>query len=128
MRKPLKSFVMESDIPFLMEFLFGLEYGDIPIILHNDIILAFQKFTEENNGNTNYSTLWRFLRKVQEIIHLGQQLVIVYRHRRASCRIYQLHQDEATLLALDTRRFLTIKETRPALRSSDHGDRSRPVL
>ncbi len=26
------------------------------------------------------------------------------------CRIYRLHQDDATLFVLDTRRFLTIKE------------------
>ena len=110
MKKPLKSFVDETDIPILVEFLFGLEYGDIPIILHNDILLAFQKFTEEKERTSNLSTVWRFLRKVQEIIHLGERLVIVYRHRRASCRIYRLHQDEAILYVLDTRSFLTIKE------------------
>jgi sucrose synthase len=110
LKKPLKSFVNEADIPLLEEFLFSLSYPDTPIILHNDILLSFQKHTEEKGYNSNLTTVWRFLRKVQEILRLEDKLVIVYRHRRASCRFYLLTKGEAILHALETRPFLAIKE------------------
>lgn len=110
MKKHLKSFVDEPEVPLFEKFLFSLPQNEPPIILHNDILLDFQRFCDEQAHGHALTTSWRFLRKVQEILHLGDRLVIVYRHRRASCRLYELRRESLVLSVLDTRTFLQIKE------------------
>jgi sucrose synthase len=119
MRKALSSYIDEKEIPVLQEFLFGLDRPQPhSIILHNDILLAFETFLATNgdgqvNGLTvpkKMSSSYRFLRKVQEILHLGDQLILVFRHRRANCRIYRLIRETELFEQLPIKEFLIIKE------------------
>jgi len=110
LKKPLTSFVDEADAPLVEEFLFSLDYQDTPIILHNDIQLAFQQFEASRQQRRSLSSVRRFLSKLQEILCLDEELVLVLRHRRASCRLYRLRQGDRVLYALDTKAFLSIKE------------------
>ncbi len=108
MKKSLKSFIDEQEIPLLTDFLFSLQPGEAPIILHNDILLAFQRYLEGKKEGS--ATCWRFLRKVQEILRLDDHLLLVFRHRRASCRIFELRRGDPSLYRLEIRDFLQQKE------------------
>ena len=119
MKKALTSYIDEQEIPALQEFLFSLERPDPPsIILHNDIMLAFEKFRTANNNTRrnetaipgNMTSSLRFLRKVQEILHLGDVLILMFRYRRATCRIYRLSRKVAALEQINIKDFLSIKE------------------
>ncbi len=122
MKKGLTSYIDDPEIPYLKDFLFSLEPpSSHSILLHNDILLAFQNYLAEinrkkgkNKKNTkfleNLPSSLRFLSKVQEILHLGERLILVYRHRRASCRIYVLQHNAVALEEVSTREFLAIKE------------------
>ena len=110
MSKPLNTFVDEPEIKYLRDFLFSLSWDDTPIILHNDVILAFQQFIDNSEDLPSMQTASHFLRKVQEILHLDDRLIIVYRNRRANCRIYELTQEGNILKRLAVKDFLTIKE------------------
>ncbi|MEW6426488.1 MAG: sucrose synthase [Thermodesulfobacteriota bacterium] len=110
MKKSLKSFIDGAEIPLLEEFLFSLPVGAPPIVLHNDIILAFAQFAEEKGSGQHVASCWRFLRRVQEIIQLGGQLILVFRQRRAICRLLRLKRGDDGLQELDVRDFLAIKE------------------
>jgi len=105
----LASFVDEPEIPQLLEFLFNVPRPEPPISLRNDILRAFQEFASQKGADFHSS--WRFIRKVQEILHVGEGLVLVYRHRRAKCRIFKLERgEEGVLHHLTVKEFLVIKE------------------
>jgi len=119
MKKALSSYIDEQEIPTLQEFLFSLERPAPPsIILHNDIMLAFEKFRVAHGNTTadeaavpeNMTSSLRFLRKIQEILHLGDELILMFRHRRATCRIYHLSRQAAAFEQLSVKDFLSIKE------------------
>lgn len=126
MNKTLPSFIDTPEIPALQEFLFSLaRQAPPPIFLHNDILLAFEKYLVlhqgvmaasrkflaiDNNGHGPLHSAHRFLLRVQEILHLGDHLIMVYRPRRASCRIYRLDRNSDILLQLSISEFLAIKE------------------
>jgi sucrose synthase len=119
MKKALSSYIDDQEIPALQEFLFSLQ-RPLPhsILLHNDILLAFEGFlAAKGNGRVNDHEIPekmpssnRFLRKVQEILHMGDQLILVFRHRRASCRIYRLIRQAELFEHLPVQEFLAIKE------------------
>ncbi|MCF6290454.1 MAG: sucrose synthase [Desulfobacterales bacterium] len=113
MDKSLTSFIDQDEIALLQEFLFSLKKPEPPpIFLHNDILLAFDQYLRHDPEKTrlNLHSSRRFLRRLQEILLVENSLILVYRHRRANCRIYRLLPDSPVLerLAIDT--FLLIKE------------------
>lgn len=110
MPKTLESFLDDQDVPVISEFLFGLPRPNPPIILRNDIIKAFQRFTSRKPDLKEIPSGWRFLRKLQEIIHLEDRLLLLYRHRRANCRIYELRKNEVALRVIPILEFLKTKE------------------
>ncbi len=110
MKKDLASFVDDAEVPVLVEFLFTLAAAAKgPILLHNEILLAFGRHVEEHDLG-NATTCWRFLRKVQEVLPCDEGLLLVYRHRRANCRLYLLRRERTVLEPLSTREFLARKE------------------
>ena len=119
MTKSLNSFIDDPEIPFLQNFLFSLPKPDPPIILQNDILLAFQQYVDSGSDLPSMSSSMRFLKKVQEILHLGDRLILVYRHRKASCRIYTLVSANPILERMTIENFLSIKERKicPDLKS-----------
>jgi len=109
MKKNLASFVDDAEVGLLVDFLFSLvASAEGPILLHNDILLAFGRYAEERGKRS--TTCWRFLRKVQEILPCEERLLLVYRYRRANCRLYLLRRGETVLHRLSTREFLARKE------------------
>jgi sucrose synthase len=119
MKKALSSYIDEQEIPALQEFLFSLERPEPhSIILHNDIMLAFEKFraadnNTKNNGIAipeNMPSSLRFLRKIQEILHLGDELILMFRYRRATSRIYRLSRQAVAFQQIAIKDFLSIKE------------------
>ncbi len=110
MTKPLANFVEDEEIAPLLRFLFSLPDNDAHILLHNDILLGFQDFITNNPGLPEMSSSRRFIQKVQEILHLNDRLVLVYRHRRASSRIYEVREKSGVLTRLSIKDFLRIKE------------------
>lgn len=110
MPKSLKSFVDDQEIPLLQEFLLSLPKPESSILLRNDILRAFQDYLDRKKEVGPSSSVWRFLRKVQEMLHLGDRLILVYRYRKATCRIYGITRDSILLEQLSTKEFLAIKE------------------
>ncbi len=115
MQKKLTSFVDDNEIPLLLDFLFnGLKpSADLPLSLHNDIQLAFRHFTEahgEAAGGPRLSSARRYLAKIQEILHFGDSLVLLRRHRRANHRAYRLQRTASDVEEITIRDFLTLKE------------------
>ena len=110
MTKTLASFIDDEELAYLQRFLFQLSAPESKILLHNDIQLAFQEFEEEEADLPILSSSRRFLLKVQEILLLGDKLVLLFRHRRASSRIYLIRKDSSVLEQLAIKDFLHIKE------------------
>lgn len=106
----LNSFVEEQEIPRLREFLLGLEPPEPPLLLRNDILMAFHAYCEQHPEAGDLAGSWRFLRKTQEILFAADMLIIIYRHRRANCRIFALSPENDQLTALSVLDFLTLKE------------------
>lgn len=118
METDLSSFVNEPDIAPLREFLLGLERPEPPLLLRNDILQAFQAFVEQRPElDEDLAGAWRFLGKVQEILLADDLLVIIYRHRRATCRIFAISEDDDQLIPISVSDFLALKERllRPGL-------------
>jgi len=108
MIKKFGSLIDAEEVPVVLDFLFSIEAPVSGIILNNDILLAFQSFQERHKGKLPSSL--RFLERVQEIVRLEDRLVMVYRLRKASCRIYQVKEGETTLVKVGKKEFLDIKE------------------
>ncbi len=111
MRKTLASFIDDQEIKPFQDFLFSLnDSSPNPIALQNDILVAFDRYLEENSDAGNMTSGKRFLRKVQEILLLNDHLILVHRHRRANCRIYKLDRDLTDLFQISKTKYLTVKE------------------
>ncbi len=109
MAKSLYSFIDEADLPLFQKFIRELLDSEKNILLRNDIIRAFQTFLREDDEENSHSC-WRFLRKVQEALVWEGRLIMVYRHRRANCRIFVLNGEDEALGHLEINDFLEIKE------------------
>ena len=110
MIKSLNSYIDDPEIPFLQDFLFSLQKPDPPIILQNDILRAFQQYVDSSPNRPSMPSSMRFLKKVQEILHLGDRLILVYRYRKANCRIYTFTGSSPVLQQMTIKKFLSIKE------------------
>jgi sucrose synthase len=111
MFKTMSQFLAEPEVSLMLEFLFSLPRPDVPVLLRNDILLAFQSHLEGQQDESGpVSSSWRFLRKVQEVLFLPDDLVLLYRHRRATCRMYRLTRDSERLEQLSVVDFLVVKE------------------
>lgn len=109
MAKSLYSFIDEADLPLFQKFVGELLDSDKHILLRNDLIQGFQRFLREDDEENAHSC-WRFLRKVQEALIWEGRLIIVYRHRRADCRIFVLNGVDEAFGHLQISDFLEIKE------------------
>ena len=109
MKKMLENLVDEAEVKPLLGFLFSMPKKESGIVLNNDIMLAFQHFKVAKKLPTMRSTE-RFLSQIQEAIHLNGRLIIVYRLRKASCRVYELRKNETALDGILIKDFLAIKE------------------
>lgn len=110
MPKDIASFIDEQEVDHLLEFLFAIPRPENSILLRNDILRAFQQFMDEHHGGGALKSAWRFLRKVQEVLCLENEMIAVYRHRKASCRIYKIRQGNPQMDQLNLKEFLSIKE------------------
>lgn len=110
MRKQISNFIDDAEVPFLQEFLFSVPRPESQMLLHNDILLAFQHYLDERSDAGQVRSVHRFLKRVQEILYSGEELILIYRHRRAKCRIYSMVKDEDTFTQLSVKDFLSIKE------------------
>ncbi|MDF1613578.1 sucrose synthase [Desulfurivibrio dismutans] len=111
MESDLGSFVDDQDIAPLRDFLLSLARPEPPLLLRNDILLAFQHFVDQRPSfEGDLAGAWRFLRKVQEVLLADDLLIILYRHRRASCRIFALSEDDDRLIPITLIDFLALKE------------------
>lgn len=111
MYEDLGSFVEEQEIEALREFFAQLPRVQPPLLLRNDILLAFQHFVEQRpEDERDLPSAWRFLRKVQEVLLAEEHRIIIYRHRRANCRIFALGPEDEQLQRLSVIDFLALKE------------------
>jgi sucrose synthase len=110
MADSLSKFIDEQETPLLLEFIFSIPAPETSILLRNDILLAFETWADERGRTELLPGSWRFLRKVQEILCLPEERIVVYRHRKASCRLFAIKKDSKELSHLSTRDFLTFKE------------------
>jgi sucrose synthase len=120
MAKSLYSFIDETDLPFFQMFVAELMSSEREILLRNDILTGFSEFLKEHRED-NSNSCWRFLCKVQEALIWEGRLIVIYRHRRASCRVYVFNGRNEELGHLEINEFLEIKEhlVRPDLNSQD---------
>lgn len=112
MKKTLSTFVDDSEVAHLHCFFFSLAAPENspPIILHNDIQQAFSLWRAAHAELPPLPDAARFLRKIQEILLVEDRLLLMYRHRRGDCRLYQLNRDDPTLGSLSIKQFLSTKE------------------
>jgi len=107
----LHNFINESEINHLQNFLYSL-YKKIPepFFLQNNILLAFQSFMENEPNVGEMPSSLRFLQRVQELLIIEEQIVLLYRPRIASSRIYSLNIKTLALEEVSIDEFLSIKE------------------
>jgi sucrose synthase len=110
MADALSNFIDEQEAPFLLEFIFSIPVPETSILLRNDVLLAFEAWSTEQGKAETLPGSWRFLRKVQEILCLPEERIVVYRHRKASCRFFVMKKESEALSLLNAREFLAVKE------------------
>lgn len=106
----LKQWMDENEIPVLLDFLRSLPPPSHPFILRNEILLAFEEHAAGLPGRAATDATRSFLHRVQEALWTEGQFIMVYRHRRAGCRILAMNVDQGKLNEITTERFLAIKE------------------
>ena len=94
MADTLNHFIDEQEAPFLLEFIYSIPVPETSILLRNDILLAFETWTKDQGKTELLPGSWRFLRKVQEILCLPEERIVVYRHRKASCRFFVMKKEK----------------------------------
>jgi len=109
MKKMLRNLINDKEVPLLLDFLFSLPATESGIVLNNDILLAFADYREKKRLGDMPSTR-RFLERLQEVVPLEGRLVLVYRIRKASCRVYELCRGEEIMRRLAKKDFLALKE------------------
>ncbi len=103
-------FIDEQEEERLRAFLFALPAPENCILLRNDILLAFQAHVSEAGRQEHLPGCWRFLRRVQEILCLQEGRIIVYRQRKAGCRIFFVNAEGGGFSFMSIPDFLAIKE------------------
>ncbi len=109
MKKLLRNLISDREVPQLLDFLFTMAADHDGIVLNNDIMHAFAGYCDDKGLGEMPSTR-RFLARVQEIIPLDSRLVLVYRIRKASCRVYELRAGDEIMRRLGKKDFLVIRE------------------
>jgi len=107
----INDFIEEEELSLLLAFLFSLPKTDNAIILRNELLLAFAAACDAGEiGPEAQPGLWRFLRRVQEMLFGDGERLVVFRHRKASCRIFRIFPGDVRPEAVDIPEFLAIKE------------------
>ena len=81
--------------------------------LRNEILLVFHEYCDANNKKECFrekSSLFSFLKQIQELFISDGHIVVVHRHDIAKYRFYLLRPDGAYMEAIDSARYLELKD------------------
>ena len=81
--------------------------------LRNQILLVFHEYCDANNKKKRFrekSSLFYFLKQIQELFVCDGHIVVVHRHDIAKYRFYLLRPDGAYMEAIDCSRYLELKD------------------
>ena len=112
-KKILSGIINIEELNEFKEFVFVLSNDPGEFLLRNDIILIFNKYCEENNKSESFkesSSLYLFIKKIQEAFIRDDCLVIMHRYSIARYKFYLLRIDCEYLEELTIKKYLEYKE------------------
>ncbi|MGD8366891.1 MAG: sucrose synthase [Desulfobacterales bacterium] len=105
------------------EYIQMLVADDQQFFLRNDIIYFFRQYCDEKDKDPDYrekSSLFNFLKKVQELFVQGDLITLLHRYDIARYRYYRLRVDAEHMEPIDVREYLDSKD-RYVLQRSTNG-------
>ena len=81
--------------------------------LRNEILLVFHEYCDANNKKKRFrekSSLFYFLKKIQELFISDGHIVVVHRYDIAKYNFYLLRPDGAYMEVIDSARYLELKD------------------
>ena len=104
----------EEEIRCLREFIYELNLQPSKHLLRNEIVLRFNQFlakcNAEKQGVDEYPALTDFFFKIQELLLLEEDVVLLHRSQAAQYRFYRIHNVEDRADELTAEEFLDYRE------------------
>ena len=113
MKNLLSSLITPKDRNDFKEFIALLNQQEGKFLLRNDIIMMFRHYCDLNKKPQRFrekSSLFNFIKKIQEFFFLEEHIVILHRHAMARYRFYLLRNDGEYMEEIDHARHVFSKE------------------
>jgi len=112
LRLLLKKLIDEGEVKDFHMFLYELWHADKKYLLNNDILIAFERFCEENDKKSlmsDESGLFKLFKQTPEIIISDDYLVLIHRYQMARYNFYRIRVNSDEIDQITTRELLEFK-------------------
>ena len=106
-RNPISTLLTRTDRQEFKEYITLLFDKEKKFFLRNEILLVFHEYCDANNKKKRFrekSSLFYFLKQIQELFISDGHFVVVHRHDIAKYHFYLLRPDGAYMEAIDSSR------------------------
>ena len=125
MTNKLDDILETSELQDFQNYIKLLTAQDRRFFLRNDIVFYFRKYCDTQDKSSGFrerSSMYRFLKRVQELFVHDNRIALQHRYDIARYRYYMLRLDGAYMEQIDVQVYLDLKD-RYTLNSSTHGTR-----
>ncbi len=113
MKNALDKVVREDERLDFKEYISILTKEDRTLFLRNDILYHFRIYCDEKNKSQEFrenSSIFLFLKKVQELIVHNNRIALLHRHEIAKYQYFFLRLDGEHMEEIDSQSFLNFKD------------------
>ncbi len=113
MKNLLSTLIAQTDINDFKNYLTYITEQKQHFLLRNDVLLLFEEYCELNQKPADFrtgSSIYVFLRKIQELLIWNSQIAIMHRHMPARYRFYLLSRNGDYMEEMDVAHHLDLKD------------------
>ncbi len=113
MENVLSEILTKADRKEFKEYVSLLQQQEEVFFLRNDILYWFRQYCQQNKKNGRFrekSSVFNFLKKIQELFQIEEHVAILHRYDIAKYRFYLLRSDGDYMEPIDSHRYLDLKD------------------
>lgn len=113
MKNLLSTLIAETDINDFKNYLTHITEQKQHFLLRNDVLLLFEEYCELHQKPADFrtgSSIYVFLRKIQELLIWNSQIAIMHRYMPARYRFYLLNRNGDYMEEMDVAHHLDLKD------------------